>query len=412
MELQARQTAVTTAGPLGPNPYTGLSSCVSINTAVALKVGRHRVSYQPAIARVVEGPNARQRLVLRIDGKETALVPEIPLASGGRIVRTITPAFWQHHQVWYMNIDVQHARATEGVMGSIASGNWLPALPDGTLLGPRPASLAQRYQDLYEKFADAWRVTDPTSLFDYEPGLSTAAFTVDAWPMAASGACAAPAQPGLPQVSAAKPLTPAEAEKVCAAIAAPDRRANCVADVTATGDPGFAETYLTTERLENKPIPAAPTLGLPSDNADLPKAVSFRWARAVDAAGGPISYRHCVWNADQLFDFNKCVAVGDEPPAGRGLFNVSLVLVIGLLLFLALLVSRLRHRRLALAIVALLIIPAVFLALYFGRPRVDATIASTSVNQLQAGKVYFWKVIAENGQGGVVESQTRRFTVR
>jgi hypothetical protein len=429
MELQARQTAVTTAGPLGPNGYTGLSSCVSVNTAVALRVGRHRVSYQPTISRVSEA-NVRQRLVLRVDGKETALAPQIPLPSGGRIVRTtaaegieiqypggtsvtITPAFWQHHQIWYMNINVQHARATDGVMGTIASGNWLPALPDGTLLGPRPASLAQRYQDLYERFADAWRVTGPTSLFDYESGLSTTDFTVDSWPMESPQSCTAPAQPGVPQVSAAPtPVTPAEAEKLCSAIAAPDRRANCIVDVTATGDRGFAETYQVTERLENRPIPAAPALGFPDDNADLSRAVDFRWTRDVDVAGGPVTYRHCVWNADQPYDLNKCVAVANEPPPGRGMFNVSIVLIVAALLFLALLMSRVKHRRFALAVVAILIIPAVFLAIYLGNRGVDSTIAATSVGQLQAGKVYFWKVIAENSQGGVVESRTRRFTVR
>ena len=33
-----------------------------------------------------------------------------------------------------------------------------------------PASLGARYDTLYEKFADAWRVTDRDSLFDYAPG--------------------------------------------------------------------------------------------------------------------------------------------------------------------------------------------------------------------------------------------------
>jgi hypothetical protein len=298
-------------------------------------------------------------------------------------------------------------------MGAIAPGNWLPALPDGTLLGARPASLTQRYQDLYEKFADAWRVTDPTSLFDYEPGLSTASFTVDRWPMQAPQSCTAPAQPGAPQTSGPPaPLQPAEAEKICSAVAAPDRRANCILDVTATGDRGFAETYALTERIETKAVPKPPTLRFPDDNADLARTVNFGWTKASDAAGGPLTYRHCVWNANQLYDFNKCIAVGDQPPAGRGTFNAALVAVLGVLLFIAVLISKMKYRRLVLVLLVIAIIPAVLLALYLGRPTIDATTASTSVPRLESGKVYFWKVIAQDNQGGTVESLTRRFTVR
>lgn len=46
LEIQARQTAVETDSPLGPNPHTGLSSCVSVNSAVAIRVGPHRITYQ------------------------------------------------------------------------------------------------------------------------------------------------------------------------------------------------------------------------------------------------------------------------------------------------------------------------------------------------------------------------------
>ena len=34
------------------------------------------------------------------------------------------------------------------------------------------------------------------------------------------------------------------------------------------------------------------------------------------------------------------------------------------------------------------------------------------VAQLEPGGVYFWKVIAEDREGGVVESETYRFTVK
>src|SRR5262249_46118373 len=137
LEIQVRQTAVTTDTPLGPNAYTGLSSCVSLNTAVAVRVGPHRITYQPNIS----GQADPKGLKLRIDGKLTQMEGrEIVLASGGRIIRTtapggiqieapggaaviVTPAWWDYYQVWYINVDVNHPRATQGVIGAIAPGN-------------------------------------------------------------------------------------------------------------------------------------------------------------------------------------------------------------------------------------------------------------------------------------------------
>jgi hypothetical protein len=49
-ELQARQSPVATASVVGPDAHTGLTSCVSINTAVAVRIGRYHVSYQPSFS--------------------------------------------------------------------------------------------------------------------------------------------------------------------------------------------------------------------------------------------------------------------------------------------------------------------------------------------------------------------------
>jgi hypothetical protein len=35
-----------------------------------------------------------------------------------------------------------------------------------------------------------------------------------------------------------------------------------------------------------------------------------------------------------------------------------------------------------------------------------------TVSELESGKAYFWKVIAEDGKGGTVESETRRFEIK
>jgi hypothetical protein len=44
VEIQTRQTPIATTFNPGANPYTGLATCVSLNTAVAAKVGSHHVS--------------------------------------------------------------------------------------------------------------------------------------------------------------------------------------------------------------------------------------------------------------------------------------------------------------------------------------------------------------------------------
>lgn len=121
---------------------------------------------------------------------------EVQFPGGTRIA--VTPSFWEHHQLHYMNINVYHGRATEGIMGAIAPNNWLPNLSNGDFRGPRPDSRAQRRHDLYETFADSWRVNETTSLFYYEPGLTPAAFIVPGWPVSEAQSCLAPPQPGVP----------------------------------------------------------------------------------------------------------------------------------------------------------------------------------------------------------------------
>jgi hypothetical protein len=81
-ELQTRQTPVPTTPAIPPNAYTGLSSCVSLYTAVAARVGRHRVSYQPNFS----GDPDPSGLQLRVDGVPTKLGPEGIDLDAGRIV--------------------------------------------------------------------------------------------------------------------------------------------------------------------------------------------------------------------------------------------------------------------------------------------------------------------------------------
>jgi hypothetical protein len=259
LEIQTRQSPISTTFNPGPDSHDGLATCVSLNTAVAVRVGKHRVSYEPNISGVPD-PSGLQ---LRVDGVLRTLAPSgIDLGDGGRVVSSsaapgaievdfpdetamfVTPGWWSSQGKWYLNVDVSHTPALEGVLGVIRPGAWLPSLPNGASMGSMPGALHQRYLNLYKKFAPAWRVTNKTSLFDYKPGTSTATFTFPTWPLE-NPPCILPKNP---------PVKPADlriAEEACRRVENKARHADCVFDVRVTGNLGFAKTYLQTEQIES-----------------------------------------------------------------------------------------------------------------------------------------------------------------
>lgn len=259
MVVQTRQTPVPSANPI-TNTYTGLTSCVSVNTAVAAKVGSHYVSYQPS--------REEGRLDFFVDGKLTALTTDTinldnnlvrgVLVNGKMSLRIdyehqavviASPRFWSHHNFNYMNVSISHTHGDEGLMGKIPAGSWLPRLRSGAAFGPKPSSLNERYIQLYQTFADSWRVTDKTSLFTYAPGTSTATFTDKDWPTFKPPCKLKPGfELGKPQ----KPISEDEAKKICKAVKDGDLFEDCVLDVSVTGEKSFAEGYVLEQRFRNE----------------------------------------------------------------------------------------------------------------------------------------------------------------
>jgi hypothetical protein len=196
-----------------------------------------------------------------VDGDLTTLGANgFDLGDGGRVVKSpagsgieidfpnetvmfVTAGWWASQSKWYLNVDVSHTPAVEGILGTIPPNTWLPTLPNGNSMGSMPAALHQRYIDLYQKFADAWRVSDKTSLFDYAPGTSTATFTLPGWPLEHPPCI-------IPETPPVKPADPRVAQRVCRAIEDKHRHADCVFDVTVTGNLGFAGTYLLSQRIQ------------------------------------------------------------------------------------------------------------------------------------------------------------------
>ena len=438
MELQSRQSAVTTSGPLRANPHTGLSSCVSVNTAVAMRVGDHRVTYQPKTESAPDDdPDAiASRLQLRVDGKPVTIGSDpFELVRGGRIIRTndsggvevqfpggtrvaVSPRFSNRNQIHLMQINVYNTRATEGVMGKIAPENWLPQLSTGEFLGPIPESLAERHVDLYETFADSWRVDESTSLFDYEADQTPDSFVVSGWPVDEELDCLAPEQPGIPETSP----TPGDidepgAEDTCSVIDDPNRRDNCIYDLIATGDKVFVDAYLDSQALDQRLLVAPPSLAGPPHNSSIsPELVNFSWQPTPGADQVDVIYYHCLWEISASFDFNKCTKLS---PAGSPLDNIlppaiqdqmspaTCLTLFTLLLIVAIVLYRNDRRRAALIVLILAILVAI--ACWLEMQSSDEQPTTVTVENLKKDEIYRWKVVAETADGLVSESQTHRF---
>ena len=257
MQIQTRQSPITTANPIYNN-HTGLTSCVSANTAVAAQIGQHRVSYQPDLNGIAN-PNGMD---LRIDGILQNLNPAgINVGPSGRVLPSpsgngieiefpdgtslIADSWWWSSQSkWMLQISVFSTPADEGLLGNINTGNWLPKLSDGSTLGAKPASSNQRYIDLNKTFADSWRVTHASSLFEYAPGQSTNTFTNKNWPPQ-SGPCVVPNSPPV------QPLSEDRAIALCRTVKDRDDNKDCVVDVQLTGEPGFAKAYIRSQTIRD-----------------------------------------------------------------------------------------------------------------------------------------------------------------
>lgn len=343
----------------------------------------------------------------------------IRIESPGGSAVVITPTWVDYWQLWFMNIDIDRARATEGVMGAIASGSWLPALPDGSSVGPKTGDLHQRYVDLYETFEAAWRVTEATTLFDYAPGTSTSTFTIESWPIENPQTCQVPRRTGPPPRPPRAVLPLAAAEQACAGIVADDRRTNCINDVMVTGETLFGKSYLQTDQIVRNASPTVPVLTSPADyykdnKTDLSLPITFSWGPATDSDGDGVTYRHCVWVLGQRPDNNNCEPTSVATTARRRavLWILLILLLICLLLLLFLIFVRHQKKPAYLILLAVAVVALVAVAFYVGRTRTSSGPLTKTGNGLEPGKEYFWKVIAEDGKGGIAESETRRIKTK
>ena len=446
-EVQARQIPVSTSRAVGPNRHTGLTSCVTVNNAAALRVGEHRITYQP-FSGSEANPDAMQ---LRIDGEAVGFDgPEILLDGGGRVARTtaeggvridvpgatsviLTPRFWSSQNLWFLFVDVKGARSIHGLLGMVGPGDWLPLLPNGDSVGAKPKTLSARYKVLYDVFGDAWRVDGDSTLFDYPAGAGPATFHIGAWPNGESpNACVAPpASEFEDPMPVPQPLLVAEAEALCAGVTADDRREDCVADVAVTGAAIFADTYLESQRIAANTPAAAPELTEPLDYATVSPDVVFTWGRAADADDRRLVYRHCVWEVTETPRIRGCgprfTAFGGPIDLLGGIVDGSVftggdlndaarpcvyVLLICVVLFLVLLIVALRRSNFWLLLLAILILAAgLFHCTLKLGDSVWGQFERSAPITLEAGNSYHWTVYVEDDDGELVQGELRRFDV-
>ncbi|MGK7899682.1 MAG: VWD domain-containing protein, partial [Xenococcus sp. (in: cyanobacteria)] len=172
LEIQARQ-----------RPF--IDRPVSVNSAVATKIGDQRIGFY-----------ADEDLLIQIDGQPVEIPDNesIPVGEGeifrdGRVYTVVYPTGDQlevntalsFRGVNYLNYNIFLNEDREGAISGILGNNNGNTdddiiLTDGTVL-EKPSR-----EQLYGSYADSWRVTQESSLFDYEPGRDTNSFTISGFP--------------------------------------------------------------------------------------------------------------------------------------------------------------------------------------------------------------------------------------
>ncbi len=227
MEFQTRQR------PVDSLPW------VSVNTAVAARVGKHRVTWQPGTG-FTPDPSGLQ---LRIDGVVTRLPAGGIALDGGKVSpqgstgividfpdgtkMTASAYFWPYGNVWYLNVRAYNTQATDGIMGVLKAGEWTsPGFSDKWRVSTRTSTRSLTASRATTRaIAEEPGVNE--SLFDYEEALGPEKFVSEPYPA--------------DKVPPMDPRNVELAKEVCARVKDEKLQRDCLFDVGTTGDPVFAE---------------------------------------------------------------------------------------------------------------------------------------------------------------------------
>ena len=275
-------------------PFANSTAGAAINTAVAVRVRDHRVSAY------LKG----DALETHVDGK--VVTSTASLGGDGRFVlyeRGFEAEAADGSSVWGLslgkygiNLIVLPSAALAdrgvGVLAHVPPGAALPPLPDGKTM-PYGAPAADEYEFRYGPFAQAWRVTDQSSLFDYDAGKSTASYTVAGF---------------IPELGSARPLVldpvaRASAESACGSVSQVELRNACVFDVTVTGQHGFVSGYRAAETFARRGATAAtdaywgPKAGAPAPAVNLTAGATQLMTNIIGMSGSVLAPDGAVYAA-------------------------------------------------------------------------------------------------------------------
>ena len=327
---------------------------------------------------------------------------------GQGVVIQLVDNWIESQKLHSLNITIRHIRAKMGVLGEVLNGNWLPALPDGTQLGPKPQNAGDRHDMLYKRFAKAWRVSNETSLFDYPKGTTASTYTLESWPSKTGTSCKLP-NSDMPTVFF-PPIDRATAQLKCGQIIRLGGRENCIQDVMTLRDASIARGYIIADIIDQNIFPTVTKLMSPADQeVDVSLPVELKWEKAEDENGDRLTYKYYVWEVGETIDNNKAEIAYTETTFTENrswIYLAILVLVfIGFLWRASSFDSKQKSIWRSTAVMAFM----VGVGLIWGTHEGDS--ATRKIANLESGKAYFWKVIAEDGKGGTTESETYRFEV-
>ena len=250
-------------------PY-GSSTTVSVMTQVAARVGTDNVSF------ATDG-------TVRIGGNAVDIgVGNARALSGGQVVETSSDSYridWNTGEVLnvtdygaYLSLTVSLGPtagpgSVQGLLGSDSGQANDFELANGTVI-PQPIADS----DLYGEFADAWRVSQASSILYYANGTTTADYTNTTFPEGTVSLASVPQSL----------LQQAEEAVLQAGITDPGIAQAAILDYLTTGDPSFLtggqnanqQGITTTETNVTGTGPAGPGVGVSADTSDVTAAAS------------------------------------------------------------------------------------------------------------------------------------------
>jgi hypothetical protein len=231
---------------------------VSVNTAVAVAAGPTRLGFYLAGDGLGVHRNGRALAVepgdMALPGGATLTRRPSTVPGGGdgyTVAWSDGTLLWVDRIGWYgLVIHLKLAAARRGDMAGVLGdydGDPRDDLAVGGTMLPEPAPAAT----LTGAYADSWRVTDATSLFDYASGESTATYTDTSFPDD-------PVAPSAASLDRARRACAAAGVTEAAAVA------DCVLDVSATGALEFAAATAASQRVTSAAGPTAPPTTQPT----------------------------------------------------------------------------------------------------------------------------------------------------